>query len=79
MEPIVVFTIIAFLAGFLCGFAVSCIKSSRKELVGDLRIDTSDPDDNPYLFLELSKDLNFVRRKKYITLKVNTISYIPHK
>lgn len=79
MEPIVVFTIIAFLAGFLCGFAVSCIKSSRKEPVGDLRIDTSDPDDNPYLFLELSKDLNFVRRKKYITLKVNTISYIPHK
>lgn len=79
MEPIVVFTIIAFLAGFFCGFAVSCIKSSRKEPVGDLRIDTSDPDDNPYLFLELSKDLNFVRRKKYITLKVNTISYIPHK
>lgn len=79
MEPIVVFTIIAFLAGFLCGFAVSCIKLSRKEPVGDLRIDTSDPDDNPYLFLELSKDLNFVRRKKYITLKVNTISYIPHK
>lgn len=79
MEPIVVFTIIAFLAGFLCGFAVSYIKSSHKEPVGDLRIDTSDPDDNPYLFLELSKDLNFVRRKKYITLKVNTISYTPHK
>ena len=79
MEPIVVFTIIAFLVGFSCGFAVSCIKSSHKEPVGDLRIDTSDPDDNPYLFLELSKDLNFVRRKKYITLKVNTISYIPHK
>lgn len=79
MEPIFVFTIIAFLAGFSCGFAVSCIKSSRKEPVGDLRIDTSDPDDNPYLFLELSKDLNFIRRKKYITLKVNTTSYIPHK
>ena len=79
MEPIVAFTIIAFLAGFSCGFAVACIKSSRKEPVGDLRIDTSDPDDNPYLFLELSKDLDFVRSKKYITLKVNTISYIPHK
>lgn len=52
---------------------------TRRHSVGDLRIDTSDPDGSTYLFLELSTDLNTLRRKKYVTLKVNTISYIPHE
>lgn len=71
--------IIGFMVGLLCSYIAYRIKSSHNEPVGDLRIDTSDPNDNPYLFLELSKDLSYVRHKKYVTLKVNTISYIPHK
>lgn len=47
--------------------------------IGSLRIDTSDPDDEPYLFLELSKSVKHIYRQKYVTLKVNTKSYIPHK
>ena len=73
---------IAGLIGFGIGIAIGCLLMkllTRKHSVGDLRIDTSDPDGSTYLFLELSSDLNTIRRKKYVTLKVNTISYIPHE
>lgn len=69
---------IIFLIGMLVGCVVTlfifCMRS-----VGSLRIDTSDPDDGPYLFLEMSKDINKVCKKKYITLKVNLKNFIPHE
>lgn len=46
--------------------------------VGTLRIDTSDPD-GPFMFLELSKDVNTVASKKYVVLKVNLKNYISQK
>ena len=46
--------------------------------IGTLRIDTSDPD-GPFMFLELSKDVDVVASKKYIILKVNLKSYISQK
>lgn len=46
--------------------------------IGTLRIDTSDPD-GPFMFLELSKDVDAVAAKKYIILKVNLKSYISQK
>ena len=51
----------------------------RVKSVGAMRIDTSDPEDGPYLFLELTKDVLYVKRKKYITLKVNSKNYISSK
>ena len=51
----------------------------RVKSVGTMRIDTSDPEDGPYLFLELTKDVLYVKRKKYITLKVNSKNYISSK
>ena len=44
----------------------------RKNMVGTLLVNTSDPDDAPYLFLELSKDVSDVTSKRYVILKVNT-------
>ncbi len=70
--------VIAFVLGVLVG-RVFTIIIARINSVGSLRVDTSDPDDNPYLFLELSKDTNYVFRKKYITLKVNTKDFVPRK
>lgn len=67
---------------FLIGILVGCVVTLfifRMRSVGSLRIDTSDPDDGPYLFLEMSKDVNKVRKKKYITLKVNLKNFIPHE
>ena len=46
--------------------------------IGTLRIDTSDPD-RPFMFLELSKDVDTVASKKYVILKVNLKSYISQK
>lgn len=43
----------------------------RKNMVGTLLVNTSDPDDAPYLFLELSKDVSDVTNKRYVILKVN--------
>lgn len=43
----------------------------RKNTVGTLLVNTSDPDDAPYLFLELSKDVSDVTNKRYVVLKVN--------
>ena len=44
--------------------------------VGTLRIDRSDPNDVPYLFLELSTSPNEVGKKKYVMLKVSTENYL---
>jgi hypothetical protein len=73
MELFIIFGI-GVLVGSVCSVIVARIKS-----VGTLRVDTSDPDDSPYLFLELSKDIGEVYRKKYITMNVNLKSFIPHK
>lgn len=67
---------------FVIGIFVGCVIALpifRMRSVGSLRIDTSDPDDGPYLFLELSKDVDVVYQRKYVTLRVNTKSFIPHK
>ena len=65
--------IVCALIGFVIG-----IKSHHKP-VGTLRVDQSDPDDNPYLFLELSGDPKKLPNQKCITLKVNIENYISHK
>lgn len=67
---------------FVIGIFVGCVIALpifRMRSVGSIRVDTSDPDDGPYLFLELSKDIDEIYRKKYVTLKVNTKNFIPHE
>ena len=52
----------------------------RKDVVGSLRVDQSDPDSGPYLFLELShKGANAIYKKRYVVLKVNIKDYISHE
>ena len=64
------------------GFVIGCLATAlifRAFKVGTLRIDTSDPDDVPYMFLELSKGLRAIMHKKYVILKVNTKNFISQK
>ena len=64
------------------GFSIGCIVTMiifRLFLVGTLRIDTSDPDDVPYMFLELSKGVDAISSKKYVILRVNINNFISHK
>ena len=52
---------------------------NSNKLVGTLRIDNSDQDDGPYLFVELSVDPAIMTRKKQILLNVSTENYISQK
>lgn len=70
--------ILALIIGIVVGF-ISAALIFRKKTAGTLRVDKSDPDDNPYLFLELTKDIDFVYRNKYVIFEVNTQNYIPRK
>jgi hypothetical protein len=61
--------VVIFIVGFIIGWSFS-IFLNRSKFIGLLRIDVSDPNDNPYLFLELLEEMNVVLRKKYIILKI---------
>lgn len=70
--------IIVFLLGASFGSLIYKL-SHVPNAVGQLRIDSSDPEDGPYLFLELETDPDILKRKEYIYLKVNTESYVSQK
>lgn len=70
--------IILILAGVLLGVSISSIVY-RSYFVGNLRIDNSDPEDGPYMFLELEKGLGNISSKKHVILKVKLENFIPHK
>lgn len=70
---IIIECIISAVIGFVIG-----IKAHHKP-VGTLRVDQSDPDAGPYLFLEIPEDPTKLPNQKYITLKVNIENYVSHK
>lgn len=53
--------------------------SIKKPLIGSLRIDKSDIYDGPHLFLELYSDINCIKRKKYVLLKVKDEDLLPRE
>lgn len=69
--------IIFYVIGVVCGCAIMQIRQSikRREPVGTLRVDSSDPD-GPYLFLELETEPSFITKEKTVLLKVDTKSYL---
>lgn len=74
---IVIAAIVIGIAGGILGYILAMRMCSKKP-IGTLRVDSSDPD-GPYLFLELETDPNVLKKEKYVTLKVNTKSYISHE
>ena len=71
MVWIILSSIFMYVIGFIIG-----AYPRRKTPVGTLRIDRSDPDDSPYLFLELEVDPSDLMKEKKVVLKVNHESYI---
>lgn len=69
---------IACLLGFVFGCVITIAVFGVKH-VGTLRIDSSDPYEKPYMFLELRKNIGHISKKKYVITKVNTESYISQK
>lgn len=70
---------IFFLAGMLVGIIITAIYIACSHLVGTLRIDRSNLDDQPYMFLELSKGVKSILSKKYVILTVNFKNFVSHK
>ena len=71
--------IICFCVGIIVGIILHIVFSQIKS-VGTIRVDHSDPDSGPYLFLEIKHGgMEKIKKKKYVVLKVNLKSYISHK
>ena len=65
-----------FMAFVLLGAAVTSI-TWKKDKVGFLRIDDSDPD-GLYMFLEITKgNVDKLRKSKYVVLEVKNENFIP--
>lgn len=74
---ILIALILCWVIAFGIGYIVS--KPRKKEPIGTLRIDRSEPNEAPLLFLELSTDPRNIMNEKQIVLNVNTESYISQK
>lgn len=71
--------IIVLLIGVVIGMLVSRF-IVREKPVGSLRVDESDPDSGPYLFLELDRSgADAIYKKRYVCLRVELKNYISHK
>lgn len=71
--------IICFCVGIIVGIILHIV-FSRIKPVGTIRVDHSDPDSGPYLFLEVNHGgMETIRKKRYVLFEVNLKSYIPHK
>ncbi len=67
------------LFGMFMGIIISAIMFRMmlyKRDVGYLNIDRSDPSDNPYLFLELTKNLQVIQKNRHIVLTVKQQNYL---
>lgn len=71
--------IIAFVIGVFAGLFLAAFLFRRKPAIGALRVDTSDPQDGPYLFLELTENMDKVMKSRQVTLDVKLENYISQK
>ena len=59
-----------FAAGVIVGVMIGLLLVLRLK-VGVIRVVVDDPTEDPYLFLELSRDAVNITRKKYVLMKVD--------
>ena len=71
--------ILVFLFGVFIGLLIKQY-TFRDKPIGSLRVDHSDPDSGPYLFLELDPGgVNEICKKQRVSLRVEIKNYISHK
>ena len=70
--------VIAIIVGAIIGVLITLLIFSTIS-AGNLRVDQSIPEDDPYLFLELTKSVSTVLKKKFVVLKVRAEDFIPQK
>lgn len=70
--------VIAVVIGIVVGSVLTILVMGSLSS-GNLRIDQSIPEEDPYLFLELTKSVSTILYKKFVILKVRAEDFIPHK
>lgn len=70
--------VVAFIGGLIAG-AILAVIILQSRVIGYLRVDQSDPDDEPYLFLELFRRIPNLCVKKYLVFKVKVENFISHE
>lgn len=70
--------VIGIILGIIIGAIATCLLFGAFS-VGSLRVDHSIPEDEPYLFLELTRNVSTILKKKFVVLKVRAEDFIPHK
>ena len=71
--------VICLIVGILIGLSLSRFIFKDKP-IGTLRVDSSDPDNGPYLFLEVDPGrMDNIYKKQYVRLRVKIKNYISHK
>ena len=71
--------IICIIVGIIIGIVFGR-RVFRSDVVGSLRVDQSDPDSGPYLFLELEPGgMETIHKNKTVTFSVKIENYIPRR
>lgn len=65
--------------GYIMGILVTFVFVHISMKAGVLRIDHSDQLDGPYMFLEISKNVDFITNRRYVLLEVRREDFIPRK
>lgn len=74
----VLFGVLAFIIGVFTGFDFGKMKYHQRP-IGDLRVDQSDPDSPPHLFLELDENIPAIMSKKSVVFRVKVEDFVPHE
>ena len=67
--------VLLVLLGFVVGMVFFLICLAARS-IGTLRVDQSDPTEQPYLFLELDKPVENIVKEKYVLFRVSKKNFI---
>jgi hypothetical protein len=77
LELLLIVAVVSMLVGAFVAVVVCCGLTRKDKPIGSLRVDTSDPDSEPLLFLEVnSGQIDRLYKQKIVTLRVNLESYL---
>lgn len=69
---------ILVILGIIIGYNVAMFRI-RSKTFGAIRIDRSDPNDGPYLFLEIKQHPDALMNERFVMLEVRNENFISHK
>lgn len=69
--------VIGMVIGILVGFVWRALVK-REPIIGTIHVNKVEPDEPPYMFLELHRGIEDVITKKTVNLKVDTKDYTSH-